>query len=160
VKWHDGIGSENQKQFNRHAGFDAMYTWDNWQLSSEFIYDEYGFRDNTFDPNDIFWGRSLYHRDINGIDQKPVHGYGYYFDCGYYGNRWEFHANYGVFNPQQLGDPIHDAGSRRWLLKGSYHASPNWEIYSVLLLENSVPWGLGNKSRNGVVTLTGAQFSF
>jgi len=60
--YQDGEGSEEQKQFRRHAGVDGMVRLGNWVLSSEIIYDEYGLRRVGFDPDDIFWQRSIYYR--------------------------------------------------------------------------------------------------
>jgi hypothetical protein len=160
IKRQDGVGSEQQKQFNNHVGVDAMVRSGNWTLSGEVIYDEYGFRRPGFDPNNIFWGRSIYFRDLSsGVLEKPLTGVGYYVNLGYAGDRWTWMLNYGDFYPRQaLGQPLHDTPNHRGLLKASYHFTRNFEMYGVALIENSV-FGLDNRWRRGEEVIGGFQFS-
>ncbi|MGA2062118.1 MAG: hypothetical protein ABSG67_16660, partial [Thermoguttaceae bacterium] len=88
VKWQDGIGSDEQKEFNNHVGADAMVRFGQFQLSGECIYDEYGFRRPGFDPDDITWYHSIYYRDVNNALNVPCTGVGYYVDLGYKGDYW------------------------------------------------------------------------
>jgi len=161
-KVQDGIGSEWHKMYKGHVGVDAMVRWGNWMLSGEAIYDEYGFRDAGFDPNDIFWGRSYYFRDSNRVDQKPLHGFGYYVNLGYEGPRWSLALNYGEYFPlDELGFAAHDTPIHRGLVKASYHLTPNFETYGVALVENSVPYPFTSYSfeRMGSMLIFGCQFS-
>jgi hypothetical protein len=160
IKAQDGTGSEQQKEFNSHAGLDAMVRAGNWTLSSEVIYDEYGFRRPGFDPLDIFWGRSIYFRDLSsGTLNKPLTGVGYYVNLGYEGPRWTLMLNYGDFFPlQKLGVPLQDTPNHRGLMKASFHVTQHFETYGVLLIENSVP-GLDNHLRKGEEVILGFQFS-
>ena len=41
-----------------------MYRFGRFTLSGEAIYDQYGFTTPGFNPDDIFWGRSIYYRDL------------------------------------------------------------------------------------------------
>lgn len=159
VKVQDGIGSEGQKMFNQHAGIDAMVRRGNWTLSGEAIYDQYGLRRPGLTPDDIFWGRSLYYRDLNNGFHQPITGVGYYVNLGYDGPNWSLTFNYGEFYPQQLGIPQHDATTRRGLIKASRFWTPNFETYTVLLLENDLPNSFGHRTRLGQYFLCGMQFT-
>ena len=82
AKVQDGVGSNglgwvgSQKEFDSFYGYDAMCRWGNWTLSTEGIYDQYGFRRPGFDPDDIFWARSIYFRDLSRGVTKPLTGIG------------------------------------------------------------------------------------
>src|SRR5262245_49568485 len=160
VKWQDGNGSEGQKAFNNHAGFDAMVRRGNWTLSGEAIYDQYGRRRPGTPLQAITWGRSLYYRDMNNGLNRPITGYGYYVNAGYETPLWTLMLNYGEFYPQQLGRPRHDAISRRGLVKASYHWTPHFETYTVLLLEHFLPHSFDNSTRRGIYVIIGGQFAW
>jgi hypothetical protein len=160
IKWQDGIGSEMQKTFNNHAGIDAMVRFGNWTLSGEAIYDQYGLRRPGTPLNDIFWGRSLYYRDLNNGFNIPITGAGYYVNLGYEGPNWSLMLNYGEFYPQQLGIPQHDATTRRGIVKASRHWSRYFETYSVVLLENDLPDAFDNSTRRGFYVIGGCQFAY
>ena len=160
IKWQDGVGSEGQKQYNNHIGMDAMISWNNWRLSGEVIYDEYGFRRPGFDQNDITWGRSIYFRDLNNALNVPLTGVGYYVNLGYEGPLWTIMLNYGDFFPnQKLGVAAHDTPNHRGLLKASYHFTQTLEAYGVALIENTVPLTLNGTIRFGNEIIAGVQFS-
>jgi len=160
VKLQDGVGSEGQKEFNNHVGMDAMVQSGNWQLSGEVIYDEYGFRRPGYDPNDIFWGRSIYFRDLNRGLMKPLTGVGYYINLNYTRDRLYTMLNFGEFYPnQQLGIVPHDTPVHRGLIKTSYHFTRCFEAYNVLLIENSVPLDIDGRVRKGFEVIAGCQFS-
>ena len=78
LKEQDGIGSESQKYYNSHVGFDMAYRAGRWTLCSEILFDKYGFRRGTFPQRDIYWERSLYHRDLHFQNLKPITGTGFY----------------------------------------------------------------------------------
>ena len=159
IKVQDGIGSESQKTFNNHVGLDAMIRGGPWTLSGEVIYDEYGMRRPGVSLDGIFWGRSLYFRDINKGLLQPITGVGYYVNLGYEGPQWSLSFNYGEFYPEQLGVPEHDLPVHRGLIKASRHWTPHFETYGVLLMENDRDDHLDNHPRHGVYVIAGGQFS-
>ena len=160
VKWQDGIGSEGQKAFNNHAGVDAMLRWGNWTLSTEVIYDQYGLRRPGIALNDIFWGRSLYYRDLNRGLLRPLTGVGYYVNLGYEGPLWSLGLNYGEFYPTPIGDRRHDAVTRRGLIKASRHWTPHFETYAVVFKENDLVRSFDASTRRGIYVLVGTQFTW
>ncbi len=159
VKWQDGVGSEIQKEYKNHVGLDMMIRSGRWTLSGEWIYDQYGFRRNILTPNDVFWGRSVYYRDINKADGKATSGSGYYVNLGYRGDQWDFQLAYGDYIPEKLGSLPHDINNHRGLLKSSRFFTPNFEIYGIALVENSVSLPFENRIRRGIDFTLGAQFS-
>ncbi len=158
VKCHDGIGSEEQKQFKDHVGLDFMLRRGRLTLSGEAIYDEYGFRRPGFDPLDITWGRSIYYRDLNYREGVPITGIGYYVNMGYEGERWSAWLNYGEFYPQQLGHPQHDVVNRRGILKTLCRLCPHLQIYGAVMIENEGYVAQWNRLRRGTVVLAGLQY--
>lgn len=158
-KWQDGIGSETQKLYNNHVGVDMMVRRGRWTLSGEWIYDQYGFRRDILTQNEIFWGRSLYYRDINKADGKPTSGSGYYVNLGYRSERWDLQFAYGDYFPEQLGIVVHDAKNHRGLLKASHFFTRNFELYSLALIENTIDLPFENRRRYGIDVTLGAQFS-
>jgi hypothetical protein len=158
VKWQDGNGSDGQKAFNNHAGFDAMIRFGSWTLSGEAIYDQYGLRKPGMQLNDITWGRSLYYRDLNNGVDVPITGFGYYLNLGYEGPQWTLMFNYGEFYPQQIGVPQQDAVTRRGLIKASRHWTRQFETYGVVMRENDLPNSFDNSTRRGIYVIGGAQF--
>jgi hypothetical protein len=139
------------------VGVDAMVCRGNWTLSGEVIYDQYGLR-RPYDQLEIFWGRSLYHRDINKAPWEPINGVGYYANLGYEGERWSLMLNYGAFYPEQIGHAQHDTPTRRSLIKASRHWTENFETYGVLLLENDLPQAFESHTRYGTYVIFGMQF--
>ncbi len=76
-KIQDGVGSEYQKKYDNQYGFDLLVTRGNWDLSSEVIYDEYGYRKPEINLVPYTWQRSLYYRDIyNGRINGRLSGVG------------------------------------------------------------------------------------
>ena len=159
AKWQDGIGSEDQKITNNHVGIDAMIRRGPFTLSGEAIYDQYGFRRDTFDPNNITWGRSIYYRDQNYRPYEPITGFGYYVDLVYAGEKWLCQLNYGEFYPKQIGDPLHDTATRRALVKAVRHLNPFTDFYSALTIENDLPNAQAGRTRKGLALLAGFQVS-
>ena len=160
LKEQDGIGSESQKYYNSHVGFDMAYRAGRWTLCSEILFDKYGFRRGTFPQRDIYWERSLYHRDLHFQNLKPITGTGFYLGGLYEGKHWTHWLSYGQFFPQALGDPIHDAHTRRFIAKCIRNLTPNFQAYSVLLLENSLDVAQDGHPRHGVALNLGFQASF
>jgi hypothetical protein len=160
IKAQDGIGSEDQKLYNNHVGLDAAWFHGRWTLSGELIYDEYGARRPGLDLNDIFWGRSLYFRELHNPNGGPLTGIGYYVNLGYdAGGPWMFQLNYGDYFPQQfLGVKPHDSPIHRALLRAVYRMTPNWETYGTALVENESSFG--RRPRHGTMILAGVQFVF
>ena len=160
--YQDGEGSEDQKQYRRHAGMDAMVRFGNWTLSSEVIYDEYGMR-HEIDPNQIFWKRSIYYRQINKRDSVPITGWGGYIDLSYNGHPWLFSINYGEYHPEQLRNPVypqHDIINRRLILKLGWNITKNIQWYSAFLLETEGFLAQVGRPREGKVLLSGVKMEF
>jgi hypothetical protein len=160
VKCQDGIGSENQKEYKNHVGADAMIRWGRFQLSSEFIYDEYGFRRPWFNPADIFWQHSIYYRDLNLRDGAPLTGVGYYVNLGYCAGRWDINLNYGDFFPVPMGNPQHDEANHRGIVKCCYHRTQCLGLYGCALMENSGWIAQLDEPRQGYMVLGGLQYTF
>jgi hypothetical protein len=160
IKEQDGIGSEGQKYYNSHVGLDVACRIGRWTICSEMIYDKYGFRRDSFSPDEIDWGRSLYHRDLHYQDLKPITGWGYYVGGLYEGEKWMNWLSYGQYLPQELGDPIHDHETHRFLGKFIRHLTPSFDAFAVVLLENSIEVGQDGYPRHGVAVNAGFQASF
>ena len=159
VKIQDGFGSENQKTYNGHVGIDAMLKLENWRLSSEVIYDEYGLRRDTFDPLDIFWVKSIYYRDLNKAPGEPITGVGYYVTLDHEGPLWTTSLSFGQFFPEDIGVVQHDRTQTRGILKFARSFTKNLQAYSAVMMENEGYEAQGSGIRRGTVILTGLQFS-
>ncbi len=135
AKVQDGIGSEQQKQYKNHIGFDISFRSGKFRLSAEGIYDEYGFR-KEFNSDDIFWERSLYYRDQFYKSETPITGIGGYIDLSYHNNKILVNINYGEFHPEKINNPYHDPPIRRGILKFIYNFSHGFGIFLSTLIEN------------------------
>jgi hypothetical protein len=160
IKHQDGIGSEQQKQYKRHAGVDAMYRFGPFTLSAEAIYDEYGFVRPGFDVDDIFWGRSIYYRDANRADHSPMCGFGYYVNLTYQSERWTGVLNYGEYYPGKGGEWQQEIINRRGIAKIAYAFSPHLQWYNVVMLETDGYTAQDGRPRKGTVLLTGVEYGF
>jgi hypothetical protein len=138
---------------------DAMVRRGLWTLSGEVIYDEYGLRRPGFPLNDIFWGRSLYFRDLNKAYHEAISGVGYYLNLGYDSPFWSLTLNYGEYYPEIIGNPNHDISVHRAFVKLSHFWSPQFETYGVLMFENDRDDNLDSHPREGSYLLVGCQFS-
>jgi hypothetical protein len=159
VKTQDGIGSERQKMFKSHIGGDVMVRGGAWTVSAEAIQDRYGFRQPGFDPDEIFWGRSLYYRDLNKAPAEPIKGFGYYVNVDVSGAAAALTLNYGEFYPESLGVPQHDITTRRGMFKASYAMTSNWQVYLVGMLETSIDDFYFFRGRHGHYGILGFQFA-
>lgn len=160
IKTQDGIGSEWQKTYENHLGADAMVRFGKWTLSGEMIFDEYGFRRPGHSQLDIFWGRSIYNRDIHNPSGEPLSSVGYYADLGYQGERWYLGFNYGVNDPVAVGNALHDQKINRGMIKTVYSLAPGFDFFGVFLLENGGFPAQANRDRKGELIYTGFQASF
>jgi hypothetical protein len=171
---HDGEGSEEQKQYRQHVGTDAMIQFGNWVLSSEIIYDIYGMH-REFDPNDIFWKKSIYYRQINKAEKEPISGWGGYIDLTYDYHPWLFSLNYGEFHPEQLTVPDHNDRirgeyayyyanhnivNRRFMAKLGWNFTQHIQWYGAWLLENGGYTAQSGRPRKGNALLTGINVAF
>ncbi|MCP5047586.1 MAG: hypothetical protein GY940_10465 [bacterium] len=135
AKAHDGIGSEWQKQYKNHGGVDFMFKAGAIRISSEVIFDEYGFhRDYSID--DVFWGRSYYYRDIFYKHKTPITGVGGYIDLQYETPTFMLELNYGEYHPKEIGHPYHDDPIRRVLVKLRVQLGDQFHAFGVGLFEN------------------------
>jgi hypothetical protein len=159
VKRQDGIGSEEQKQYNSHVGADAAWQRGRWTISGEVLYDEYGFS-REFDPDSIFWGRSIYYRDVHRSDDTEITGLGWYVDCLYHGERWLLEANYGQFHPDTIGVPQHDQINHRGIVRVAYDITESLQVYNVLMIENRFADAQLGRTRRPWLEMVGLQYLF
>ena len=168
--FHDGEGSEEQKQYREHFGIDGMIRFGNWTLSSEFIYDYYGLH-RVYDPNDIFWQKSIYYRQINKAVKEPITGWGGYIDLTYNHHPWLVSFNYGEFHPEQLTVPEHGADyahyyinhnivNRRFMVKLGWNCTKNIQWYGAWILENGGYTAQSERPRRGYAYTTGLKMAF
>ncbi len=160
AKLQDGTGSEAQKLNNSYYGFDAMARWRRFELSSEAVWDEYGFR-NAYNPDDIFWGRSIYYREVfSGEVDGSLHGFGYYVNLAYIHGRFRLDANYGEYYPDQIGNPFQDTNNARLLLQGSLAIMPCVQAFACFMSENDRPREAWRYGQGTDVIYTGLQWVF
>ncbi len=156
-----GTGSEAQKEFDSYFGVDMMFRVGPFQLSSECVYDEYGFGRPGFNPLDITWVKSIYYRDeSSGYQGVPCTGIGYYVNLGYAEGRWNTLLNYGDFYPLYTGTAPDQRVQHRGLGKVAYQLAKPLQIYSVLILENGGYVAQENEKRIPVAVLEGFQLTF
>lgn len=159
-KIQDGTGSEHQKLHNSYYGFDAMARWGRFELSGEAIWDKYGLRE-VFDPNDIFWGRSIYYREtFNGTKDGALYGFGYYLNLAWVYGRTRVDLNYGEYFPDQIGLPLQDALTARMMAQVSFEVMPGVQTFLVLMGENDRPKEEWRKGQSGSAFYTGVQWVF
>ncbi|MDR3196690.1 MAG: hypothetical protein LBU34_02375 [Planctomycetaceae bacterium] len=158
----DGNGSEETKEYKNHIGLDAVYRFGNWTLSAEGIYDEYGLRRN-FNPDDIFWEKSIYYRQIHKADAVPITGFGYYINLNYQPGKFLVNLNYGEFYPEQLHHPDypqHDIVNRRLLVKAGWNFNRYLQWYGAFIFENNGYVAQDGRTRSGWYFLSGIKFDF
>jgi len=160
AKAHDGIGSEWQKQYKNHAGIDFTVKTGGFRVSSEIIYDEYGFH-REYSIDDVFWGRSYYYRDIFYKHKTPITGIGGYIDLQYEppNSRWFLELNYGEYHPKEIGHPYHDDPIRRALVKLKLHLASHLHAFAVGLFENKRPKEPLFKGASDYAFLLGLQYT-
>ena len=158
VKYQDGNGSENQKEYNNHVGADVMIQRGRFRLSGEAIYDQYGFR-QPFNPNNITWRRSIYHRQQNKSFFDPITGFGFYANLDIELDRWTVMMNYGEFHPEKIGHRLQDITTRRGIAKTIWHLNPYADFYLMTLFENDVVAAHNGRLRKGMAILGGVQIS-
>ncbi|MGI9516779.1 MAG: hypothetical protein ACR2NP_07040 [Pirellulaceae bacterium] len=162
VKWHDGIGSESQKEYKSHVGVDFMARIrPQLMFSTEVIYDEYGLRRPGFDLDDIFWGRSIYNRQLNKGLRQPLTGWGYYANLIGSHPRFDWQLSIGQFLPSDvLGDPIHDQITTRGIGQVFWHCNELLDFYATGLIENSVDNAQNGQRRESWMLASGLQIRF
>lgn len=158
AKFQDGIGSENQKEYKNHIGVDFLLKTGNIKVAGEFIYDQYGFR-KDYNPDSIFWRRSLYSRDIFFKSETPITGIGGYIDIQYRTGKIILNGNYGEFYPKQIGVPSHDEPVRRAIVKILYDLPGGFGLFAGSLIENDRPVDPVFSGRSGYAFYAGASFN-
>ncbi|MEN8223550.1 MAG: hypothetical protein ABFR36_09880 [Acidobacteriota bacterium] len=158
AKLQDGIGSEWQKQYKNHLGFDLSFRSGNFKIYAEGIYDEYGFR-KEFDSNDIFWERSFYYRDQFYKTETPVSGIGGYLGVRYQNNKFLLDLNYGEFHPEEIGDPYHDPPVKRGIAKFIFNFTEELCIFTGVLIENDRQREPVFSGADGYAYIAGLKFS-
>ncbi len=161
AKKQDGDGSEAIKEFGTYYGVDMMIRQKPFTLSAECVYDDYGFGRPGFDPNNIYWVKSIYYRDVSfGQQGVPCTGVGYYVDLDYNDGRWGATLDYGEFYPLSSGTAPNQRIERRGLVKLAYRWAEPLQSYTVVILENDGYPAQDGQSRSGVAFLQGFQFTF
>jgi hypothetical protein len=160
VKWQDGIGSEGQKEYRNHAGIDVLWRSGPWGVAGEVIYDQHGLRRPGLELDEITWGRSLYNRQLNHGWNQPIEGTGYYASLIYADGDRLWTLGYGEYFPEQIGDPIHDAPTRRILAQVHWSWSSHVSSFATTYWENEVPAAQAGRARHGFFALTGVQYAF
>lgn len=154
-KVHDGFGSEDQKIYKSHTGFDFFLRIKKFVLSGEWIYDKYGFH-RAFDGEDIFRPRSLYFRDIFYAYKTPITGKGGYINLMIESDRVIINLNYGEYYPKKIGNPLHDPPIKRLVTKFAVTLAKKARIYLIGLIENQrkeEAWSSGAKPFAGLLGL-------
>jgi len=145
-KWGIGVsgkyfgdrGSETQKQYSDHLGIDIMLTSGDFTLSGELITEHYGLR-KPFGEDEIFWPRSFYYRDIFYQFETPINGTGGYLNLLWKSRRVSINLNYGLYYPQQIDRPLHDAKNSRLLVSCSWQLVAGLHAFVSALIENDRP---------------------
>lgn len=140
AKVQDGISSEFQKRFNNVFGIDGSVSLGRFLIYGEGVIDQHGFlRDAENNPefNPLNLGiRSLYARDVFKEAEKAINGNGAYVGVCYRADDWLLDISYGRYIPERIGNEDHDKPTNRFLMKTSYIAARNLEVYLVVLAEN------------------------
>jgi hypothetical protein len=156
-----GNGSESHKEFNNYYGVDMMFRIGPFQLSSECVYNEYGFGRPGMDPMDITWVKSIYYRDVSSGQRGTLcTGFGYYVNLGYAEGRWNTALNYGDFYPLYSGSAPNQRVQHRLLGKVAYQLAKPLQLYSELILENGDYIAQENAPRKPLALLEGFQLTF
>jgi len=157
IKEHDGLGSEWQKIYKSHMGFDFWIGFSPFELSGEFIWDEYGFK-REFDENEIFWPSSIYYRELFYQYGIPIEGKGGYINLKINLKKVLLNLNYGEYHPQEIGNIYHDNVIKRFILKTCWYPISDFSVFFSVVLENEKEekgWSQGAK---GIAGLFGIQF--
>ncbi len=157
AKMQDGIGSEWQKQYKNHFGFDLSLQSGNFRISAEGIYDEYGLK-KDFNSDEIFWKRSLYYRDQFFKEETPITGIGGYIDLRYSKNKFTLNINYGEFHPEKIGSVYHDTPVKRLIFKILIDFSNEFGMFGSVLLENDLPREPVFNGASGSAYIVGFQY--
>jgi len=136
IKEHDGYGSEWQKLYKSHKGFDMMLKISDIEISAEAIWDEYGFH-REFDPQDIFWPNSIYYRELFKAYKEPIKGFGWYSNIMFDLKKILINLNYGVYIPENIGNIYHDNTIKRFIIKLSFNPIDELIIFFTGVLENT-----------------------
>ncbi len=159
LKAQDGIGSENQKEYKNHAGFDCCFRKNRLSISGEIIYDQYGFH-RYIEEEKIYWPVSFYYRDIFYKTKTPIEGIGGYINLKYSGEKFIINLNYGEYHPQKIGNQYHDEVNKRFILKFLKRIK-SFKVFLSVLFENErehkEEWRSGEK---GLAFLLGISYTW
>ncbi len=148
VKAHDGIGSEQQKEYKNHLGADFLLKIGHFSLSGEAIYDQYGFH-REFNEDEIFWDKSYYYRNIFYKFKTPIEGRGGYLNFKFENRGNIINLSYGEYYPQKIGNIYHDQNIKRFILKIRKTLTKNLSMIITGIKENEreykEPWRNGEK---------------
>lgn len=159
VKVQDGIGSEDQKTYNNVCGMDASVRMGRWKFASEVCYDQHGLY-HDYDPNQIFWQKSIYYRDVNKAEHEAIGGWGWYLTSIYEGNSWYLSGSYGMYTPEKIGNIQHDRAINRGIAKAAYCITPQSQFYSSIILETDGFIAQCDRLRDGTTAISGFEIGF
>jgi hypothetical protein len=131
-------GSETQKQYSDHVGIDLRVRAGAFTLSGECIRERYGLR-QPYPEERIFWPRSFYYRDIFYQLETPIKGTGGYVNLSWENRAVSLALNYGLYRPQRIGNPLHDAVNRRLLASCAVRILQGLSPFVSVLVENDRP---------------------
>ena len=151
----NGVGSEMDKEIDNHFGVDLMFRSGPFRISSECVFDQYGFGrpgfglpDNPLD--NITWVRSIYYRDVSsGQAGVPCTGVGYYvnadYNTDYNAGPWTATVNYGDYYPLYTGTAPDQRVQHRGVAKVGFRFAKPLVVYSALIVENG--WYIAQEKR-------------
>ena len=163
AKVQDGIGSDQQKMYNKQWGLDLALKNDWFRVSCETVWDVYGARRSSFDPTASQWGGSIYYRDVYPGHDEGVEGWGVYFDALARWNSWTINLNYGYYKPEELNlpsTPQHDIAINRTLIKLAYDFTPHFGVYGLTLFETDSYVAQEDRLRRGKSFVCGLEGRF
>jgi hypothetical protein len=150
-------GSETQKQYSDHVGVDLRVRAGAFTLSGECIRERYGLR-CPYDEDRIFWPRSFYYRDIFYRPGTPIQGTGGYVDLAWENRAVSVALNYGIYRPQRIGNPLHDAENHRLLASCAVRIARGLSPFVSVLIENDRPREPVFSGASPYMFLAGLQF--
>lgn len=145
----DGIGSEEMKSYANYAGAGLYLGAEGgWRVSLEAVYDHHGFRRvYDYETYGIPWPLDLYRRNhpdtyvySAGLGRgRPIGGLGAHVSLHREGDPWQTFISYGGYHPESIGDPYHDAPTRRFVLEFRREVGEKSRVSGLVILENERP---------------------
>jgi hypothetical protein len=135
-----------------------MFKLSNIEFSAEAIWDEYGFH-RYYDPQEIFWPNSIYYRELFKAYKEPIKGFGWYSNIKIDIKKILINLNYGVYEPENIGNIYHDITIKRFIVKFSFEPLTELRVFFTGVLENTKPEESWREGAKGFAGLFGFAFS-